>query len=328
MTMSTSRPQAWAGFVAASLLAVASASSSTGPTPVPQVLTEQGRLYQNGSTAPLKGQFTFTFSVFPEATGGAALWTESQEVSLEDGFFSLRLGAREPFPPGLWDGSRRFIGLKVNDDPELMPREEVTSVPHALEAGDATGDIHPATITVDGRQIVDASGRWVGEPTGLQGPRGDPGPPGETGPAGARGLPGAKGDRGDPGPRGEPGPKGDPGPAGPGGVPCVGCVTSASLAANTILGALSVETATREYTLPGNGPDRYADVYVLCPEGTKIIGAGCNIGGPNGNRGGRLLRQGVWLGAPNEPLRAWCTAVNDSTADLTITTTAYCLAQK
>lgn len=35
-------------------------------------------------------------------------------------------------------------------------------------------------VAVNGQQIVDGSGKWVGDPTGLQGPQGPPGPPVNT----------------------------------------------------------------------------------------------------------------------------------------------------
>ncbi len=63
----------------------------------------------------------------------------------------------------------------------------------------ATLDVN-GNIAIGGTPIIDASGKWVGSPTGLVGP---------------------KGDKGDPGPVGPKGDKGDPGPAGPAGVPWV-----------------------------------------------------------------------------------------------------------
>lgn len=88
---------------------------------------------------------------------------------------------------------------------------------------DVAGD-----IAVGGVSIIDGLGRWIGDPTGLQGPQGPVGPqgeqgiqgaPGEPGPEGPQGPPGPEGRAGDTGPQGEigpPGTEGPPGPPGPG----------------------------------------------------------------------------------------------------------------
>src|SRR5262249_34596601 len=60
--------------------------------------------------------------------------------------------------PALWDGSTRYLGVKINSDPEMTPREQITSVPYAFISNDATGDIHPNSVTVNGTPIVNSSG--------------------------------------------------------------------------------------------------------------------------------------------------------------------------
>jgi hypothetical protein len=176
---------------------------------------------------PAAGTASFTFSVYAMPQGGIPLWTETQTVTLEDGYFSVQLGSKTPFPGTVWDGSVRYIGLKVGADDEMVPREMVTSVPYALLATEVTGDIHPTSVSIGSKQVIDATGKWVGDPAGLVGPRGEPGekgeagamgvagPKGDPGSMGLPGIPGAKGDKGD---RGELGPTGLTGPPGsPGG---------------------------------------------------------------------------------------------------------------
>lgn len=70
--------------------------------------------------------------------------------------------------------------------------------------------------------VIDNTGKWIGNPIGLQGPVGPQGPPG---PQGAAGTPGAVGPQGPPGPQGPAGfsgPQGPQGPAGPQGPPGFG----------------------------------------------------------------------------------------------------------
>src|SRR6185503_15599280 len=60
----------------------------------------------------------------------------------------VQLGSTVPFPADLWDGSIRFIGVKVGADPEMTPREEVASVPYALrsDVADRVGSIAPTDL--------------------------------------------------------------------------------------------------------------------------------------------------------------------------------------
>ncbi len=103
---------------------------------VPGTLTEQGRLFdENGD--PISGDLVIEFNLYAEATEGTALWTESHNVTIEDGYFSVQLGSDEAFPAGAFDGTARFLGITVGTDTEMSPRQEVSSVPYALHAGTA-----------------------------------------------------------------------------------------------------------------------------------------------------------------------------------------------
>jgi microcystin-dependent protein len=146
--------------IAATLLVVA-LIGLPAPAAIPPKLTEQGRLF-NADGSPVNGAVTLTFAVYDAGVGGSALWTETQSITLADGYFAVQLGALTPLPGDLWGRGARFIGLTVNGDPEMVPREEITSTAYALVANDAVGDIHPTTISVNGQTIVDSSGRWIG----------------------------------------------------------------------------------------------------------------------------------------------------------------------
>ena len=170
---------------------------------VPGTLTEQGRLFDLVG-APLDASITLHFAIYAAASGGAPLWQESQLVTLDEGYFSVDLGETTPFPASLWDGSTRYVGITVGSDPEMSPRQAAQSVPYALRAGDAVGDLHPTTVSVNGNLVIDASGAWVGPSSGLigpQGPQGPIGPQGPAGPAGAQGIAGQDGAQGPAGTR-------------------------------------------------------------------------------------------------------------------------------
>lgn len=69
-------------------------------------------------------------------------------------------------------------------------------------------------IAINGTPVIDASGNWVGNPTGLVGPMGPMGLQGTAGPQGSPGFNGLNGTDGAPGTQGPPGPQGAQGPQG------------------------------------------------------------------------------------------------------------------
>jgi hypothetical protein len=206
------------------------------------------------------------FTIYDSATSTLALWQERRPVFYDNGYFAVPLGSVVAFGPTLFDGAPRFMGIQVGTDAEMTPRSPIASVPYALTANDAVGDIHPRSISVNGAPVVDSSGRWVGSPTGLVGPQGPQGPGGAQGPAGpvgatgpvgpvgpvgATGAKGANGINGAPGPVGPvgatgpaglPGSSGAPGPAGPAGI--VNAVASDHALNNDASGRIVIGRAT------------------------------------------------------------------------------------
>lgn len=188
--------------------------SATGSAAVPSLLTEQGRLFDSSGN-PQSGQLSFVFSVYDAETGGTALWTETQNLTLDSGYFSARLGDVTPIPASVFDGNARYLGVKVGTDAEMSPRQSIVSVPYALLANNAVGDITPSSISVNGTLVIDNNGEWVGPAAGLVGPTGPQGPAGADGTVGATGPAGATGPTGPTGPMGMMGPVGAIGPIGP-----------------------------------------------------------------------------------------------------------------
>jgi hypothetical protein len=180
------RTLAGLGFSFGTAMVLPVSSNAAPPPAVPNFLTQQGRLLDN-TGAPVPGTPTFVFTIYADAAGTTNLWTETQAITLDSGFFSTTLGSVVPLPAGLFNGTTRYLGIKVGADPEMTPRQPLTSVPYALVAGNVTGDITPASVSVGGGVVIDSSGHWVGSPTGLVGPTGPAGP---TGPKGATGAAG------------------------------------------------------------------------------------------------------------------------------------------
>lgn len=164
---------------------------------VPQLLSQQGRILDTALN-PISGVEVLTFTLYD--SGNTVVWTESIQVAFDNGYYAVSLGRITPLPTELFTGEQMSLGIQVADDNELSPRLQVNSVPYAFKAGVAdnvTGDIEPASIAINGQQVIDSEGRWVGDPTGLvgpEGPQGEPGAPGEPGAQGEQGPQGPPGD--------------------------------------------------------------------------------------------------------------------------------------
>ncbi len=181
---------------------------------IPHQINYQGHLLDNAGN-PVTGEFDFVFTIYNVPTDGTALWSETHEnIYIDQGVFSALLGEVQPismrFDIPMW------LGITVGGE-ILVPRQPLTSVGQAIQAEDVYGqDIHPATIAIPGiGEIINASGQWVGDPTGLIGPQGPTGPAGATGAIGPQGPTGPIGATGDIGPQGPTGPTGATGAIGP-----------------------------------------------------------------------------------------------------------------
>jgi hypothetical protein len=192
-------------------------------TDVPLFLTEQGRLFDSNGN-PITTSVGFTFALYNQATGGTAIWTETEApVTLDSGYFSEVLGTTTPlattmFASAAQAGTPLYLGVTAGTGPEMSPRQPLSTVPYAFVASNAVGNITPSSInvsgpiSVNGVPVISAQGSWVGPTTGLVGPTGPQGPTGPTGSTGTAGPTGPTGPTGE----GLQGPTGATGPAGPG----------------------------------------------------------------------------------------------------------------
>jgi hypothetical protein len=105
-------------------------------TATPRLIRFSG-VVKNDSGSAVVG---ITFSLYKEQTGGASLWLETQNVTVDrSGRYTVLLGADhgEGVPLDLFaNGEARWLGVKP-DQQEELPRVLLVSVPYALKAADA-----------------------------------------------------------------------------------------------------------------------------------------------------------------------------------------------
>ncbi len=265
--------------VLTSALAIA-ASLATGQARagVPNLLTQQGRVLTTSGT-PLTGSMTVLFAIYDTQNGTTPLWSESQNLTFDDGYFSTELGSVTTFPATLWNGSQRYLGVTIGSDPEMAPREDVTSVPYALVAGDVNGDIHPSSVTINGTQVINSTGQWVGPSSGLVGPTGPAGAQGPAGPAGAQGPAGPAGAQGPAGADGAAGPAGAQGPVGPAGAqgpvgPAGAQGPAGPQGATGPSGTFSAASCTWVTSAPGTLNNYYNSITANCAAGLTAVTGG------------------------------------------------------
>ncbi|NIR49572.1 MAG: hypothetical protein GWN55_06815 [Phycisphaerae bacterium] len=102
---------------------------------IPPLINYQGIL-QDASGNPISGLQSITFVIYSTATGGTPLWTETQSVTVTNGYFSTLLGSISPFSADLFSGGERYLAVKVGNDPEMTPRKPIASVGFALKPAD------------------------------------------------------------------------------------------------------------------------------------------------------------------------------------------------
>jgi hypothetical protein len=147
------------------VLAMVAALPTTAIGEVPHQISYQGYI-TDGLGNPLDGEYWFLFSIYDVPTGGTALWYENPHVRVMNGVYNVHLGLNplgNPFPEGLFDG-QRWLGVAVESDPEMVPRQLLTSTSFSKRAAvaDSVEDgvittIHLANDAVTGDKIDDGA---------------------------------------------------------------------------------------------------------------------------------------------------------------------------
>lgn len=109
------------------------AAAATNPT-----FNYQGDLRNpDGNQAP-NGEYTLNLRFYDAVIGGNKLHEEiKSKVAVRDGRFSVVLGDTVPLPPNLFATSPRYLGISVNGEQEMLPRQQIRPVPWALQANNA-----------------------------------------------------------------------------------------------------------------------------------------------------------------------------------------------
>lgn len=101
---------------------------------VPKMINYQGKLTDQQG-ALIDTSISIVFTIYDDSISGALLWSETQsQVVVQNGVFSILLGSVNPIPDSVFDGSIRYLGVKVGDDSEMTPRKGIVSVGYAYRS--------------------------------------------------------------------------------------------------------------------------------------------------------------------------------------------------
>jgi len=101
---------------------------------IPHTINYQGYLTDPQGTA-IDGSVSIVFSIYSQVSGGTALWTETQTLTVTDGVFSVNIGDKTSIT--LPFDTQYYLGITVGSDNEMTPRQALSSVGYAYRAKEA-----------------------------------------------------------------------------------------------------------------------------------------------------------------------------------------------
>lgn len=101
---------------------------------MPESLDYQGYL-TDSSGSPVFGPADITVSLYNVETEGSVLWSQTTNIFINNGSFAIILegGSGNAFPANLFDDAL-WLGLTVNSDQEMSPRQRLNATPFSFVA--------------------------------------------------------------------------------------------------------------------------------------------------------------------------------------------------
>ena len=120
------------------IVLILSALSTAVMADVPPLISYQGKLMQPNGTPIPDGTYSIRFAIYSVPADGDMLWSETiSNVQVKGGLFAVLLGSVNNLGANILDSEARYLGIKVGNDDELIPRQRIASVATALRAGEA-----------------------------------------------------------------------------------------------------------------------------------------------------------------------------------------------
>ncbi len=121
--------------IVALVLAVCLAIPASGA--INPVLSYQGSLKDSSGAPYADGNYNFTFSIYDDSIGGVGLWSEIQLLEVKNGLIHAYLGSVTAFDQQIFAISPLWLGIRLGNDPEFVPRHVIGSTVYSFIAGNA-----------------------------------------------------------------------------------------------------------------------------------------------------------------------------------------------
>ena len=143
-------------FVAQSAIA-----QSPGESDVPRTISYQGMVSSATGARFPSGDYAVTVRLYADEYGREAVWEGEYTTTVENGLLNLELGSGAyPLPGSSAMDRSLWIGIQVEDGPEMTPRTRLSAVPYALTVPDGSvtsdklGVDYVSSIMIDGEKVT------------------------------------------------------------------------------------------------------------------------------------------------------------------------------
>ncbi|MBN1484739.1 MAG: hypothetical protein JXA37_08450 [Chloroflexia bacterium] len=122
------------------LAVVVMAALLSNCTPLDTGTSYQGQLTDPAGAPVPNGTYEMVFRLYGEVDDavGTELWSETQNVAVNDGLFNVSLGEVNPIPVSTFS-QQLWLGVAVDGDEEMTPRQELQGAPYAMSLSPGAG---------------------------------------------------------------------------------------------------------------------------------------------------------------------------------------------
>lgn len=125
---------------------------------VPRLINFQGRLTDATGKFVTDGNYSLTFRIYADSTGGSSKWSETQSVAVSKGLLNVILGSNTPIPDSIFNYPNTWLSIQVASDPEMTPRQRLSSLGYSYRGAKAdTSTYSKDSDKLDGLHASDFS---------------------------------------------------------------------------------------------------------------------------------------------------------------------------
>ena len=151
-----------AGHVSAQV--TAPASQSSGLLTIPKTLSYQGMITGKDGQPVKDGDYAITVNLFADKNGEKSLWKGTYLTRVQNGVFSLELGAGDaPLPAAASLDGTLFVGVEIGGE-AMLPLTQLSTVPYAMNVADGAitakkmGTDYVGSLSVNGQKLSSKGG--------------------------------------------------------------------------------------------------------------------------------------------------------------------------